>query len=129
MPFTSRRLWLQQEVNRQNVDINTWMRRLYRLQNTDRSSSSREDLYQLSKLAICFRAADKQSLLRRHLYGSGDFPAVDPQWPIKAAVILSRQDLFAQSLRTTLSISSETFIEIGKGLWHFKLDTEDFWPR
>ena len=128
MPFTSRRLWLQGEVNRGNVDINTWMLGLCRLLRDDASRRRRLDLYQLSKLAIQYQAAGTQSLLW-HPYHCEKFPEVDTKWRIRAAVDLGSQKLFTQSLRTELPISSETFVEIGKGLWHFKLDTEDFWPR
>ena len=89
---------------------------------------SRKDVLHLSKLAIHYRLVDKPSLWR-NAYRSGNFPAVDAKWPIKAAVTVGGKDSFAQSLRTALSISSEAFVEIGKGLWNFDLDTEAFWPR
>ena len=92
------------------------------------SSYSREDLFHLSKLAIHYQLADRQSLWR-NAYRSGNFPAVDVKWPIKAAVMVGGKDSFAIRLRTASSISSEAFVEIGKGLCHFNLDTEAFWPR
>lgn len=128
VPFTSRRRWLQEEVNRQNVAINTWMQRLCRPQTGVVSSYRRKDLFHLSKLAIHCRSADRQSLWP-NTYRSGNFPAVDAKWPIKAAVTLGEKESFALCLRTAFSISSDAFIEIGKGLWHFKQDTEAFWPR
>ena len=128
VPFTSRRRWLQEEVNRQNVDINTWMQHLCRPQTGGMSSYSRKDIFHLSKLAIHCLLVDRQSLWR-NAYLSGNFPAVDAKWPIKAAVMVGGKDSFAQSLRTAFSISSEAFVEIGEGLWRFKQDTEAFWPR
>ena len=92
------------------------------------SSYSRRDLFHLSNLAIHYRLADRQPLWRS-FYRSGNFPAVDAKWPIKAGVMVGGKDSFALSLRTASSISSEAFVEIGKGLWHFDLDTEAFWPR
>lgn len=127
MPFTSRRRWLQEEVNRRNVDINTWMQRLCRPQTGGMSSYTRKDLFHLSKLATHFRLVGCQSFWRI-ADRSRRFPASDAKWPIKAAVAIGGKDSFAQSLRTTLSISSEAFVEIGKGLWHFKQDTEALWP-
>ena len=113
------------EVNRQNVDINTWMQRLCRPQTGGMSSYRRKDLFHLSKLAINCRLAGSQSFWR-NASGSANFPASDAKWPIKAAVTIGGKDTFAQSLRTSFSISSDAFVEIGKGL--FKQDTEAFWP-
>ena len=127
MPFTSRRRWLQEEVNRQNVDINTWMQRLCRPQPEGMSSYSRKDLFHLSQLAIHCRLGSKPSILR-NAYPSGNFPASDAKWLIKAAVTIGGKDFFAQSLRTVFSISSDAFVEIGRGLWRFNQHTEALWP-
>lgn len=89
------------------------------------SSYSRKDLFHLSKLAVHCRLAKGPLLFRV----SGDFPAADARWPIKAAVMVGDKNSFAQSIRTATSISSEAFVEIGKGLWHFDHDSEAFWPR
>lgn len=104
------------------------MQVLGRQQGADASSYSRADLYELWELAFHSQAADKQPL-RWHPYRSDHFPALDAKWPVKAAVALDITDLFARSLRATDPISDETFFEIGRGLWHLKLDTERFWPR
>ena len=90
------------------------------------SSTSREDLYQLSQLAINLQPPGKQSLWWQP-YHSRNFPEVDTRWPIKAAIILDRRDLFKESLFTTISEPS-TFEEIGEALWHFNLDTDEFLP-
>ena len=92
------------------------------------SSYTRKDFFHLSKLANHCRLADRQSLWR-NAYRSGNFPAVDAKWPYKAAVTVGGKNTFALSLRTGFSISSEAFVEIWKGLWHFEPDTEAFWPR
>jgi len=56
------------------------------------------------------------------------FPAVDAQWPIKAAIVLDRQDLFEERLRTKLPIPGECFRDIGKGVWQFNLDNDHARP-
>ena len=90
------------------------------------SSEIREDLYHLSKLAIHFQPANTTPTPFRQ---PSNFPAVDAQWPIHAALKLKDQDLFAECLKKIVSISSDTFMVIGYGSRLFELLTEHFWPR
>ncbi len=130
VPFTSRSTWLKSEVCKQHVDINKWIQRAYG-RVSDRSEipqNLQEDLYLLSKLAIGCQVPSRLPTRRWCVDNGRSFPEVDAQWPFKAAIVLDRQDLFEECLRTQLPIPFQSFRDIGKGMWQFNLDTDHARP-
>ncbi|KAL8789139.1 MAG: hypothetical protein Q9195_006959 [Heterodermia aff. obscurata] len=125
VPFASREAWLETDVGKRNVDINTWIQRLYnRLpQQENLPSTVREDLYELSRLASRYKKISGSRM--PYLKPKYEFPAAEAAWPIKAALKLGSHDLFDQVLRAKLQIDDEKLVYVGQGLCQFRLNEEE----
>ena len=124
IPFASREDWLRQNVNNRRVNINAWIKSVYEMirQTPTPVRSMLEDLRHLALTAVHCHNRPTPRMLEQHRPGS--FSAPDVEWLIKASIELKDRDIFLACLSPRNNVSHETLVELGRGIWEFKLDMD-----